>query len=174
MATVSPLPMLMRDGVTVRPPRGNELKDLARELSEDPESSRWLGNDVAATERWFYSEGVGAFIIECDGRPAGVITFEEQPDPDYRHASIDIGLLGWCVNRGVGTAALRALIRWLIDVRGHHRVTIDPATDNARAIRAYTKVGFRPVGVMRKSERGSDGTWHDNLLMDLLSHELDY
>ena len=55
---------------------------------------------------------------------------------------------------------------------GHHRLVIDPAADNAAAIRCYSKVGFRPVGVMRKYERGVDGTWHDGLLMDLLAHEL--
>jgi L-amino acid N-acyltransferase YncA len=40
------------------------------------------------------------------------------------------------------------------------------------AIRAYEKVGFRRVGVMRSYERGPDGSWHDNLLMDLLAGEL--
>jgi aminoglycoside 6'-N-acetyltransferase len=29
-------------------------------------------------------------------------------------------------------------------------VTIDPSVDNAAAIRSYEKVGFRPVGVMRR------------------------
>lgn len=33
-------------------------------------------------------------------------------------------------------------------------------------------VGFRPVGVMRRYERGADGDWHDGLLMDLLADEL--
>jgi len=33
-------------------------------------------------------------------------------------------------------------------------------------------VGFRPVGVMRRYERGADGTFHDGLLMDLLAEEL--
>jgi aminoglycoside 6'-N-acetyltransferase len=28
------------------------------------------------------------------------------------------------------------------------------------------------VGVMRRYERGPDGTWHDGLLMDLLPEEL--
>jgi len=32
-------------------------------------------------------------------------------------------------------------------------------------------VGFKPVGIMRKYECGSDGTWHDGLLMDLLAEE---
>jgi aminoglycoside 6'-N-acetyltransferase len=49
---------------------------------------------------------------------------------------------------------------------------IDPAADNAAAIRAYEKVGFRPVGVMRQYERLPGGEWHDGLLMDLLADEL--
>ena len=61
-------------------------------------------------------------------------------------------------------------MRHLIDDRGHHRITIDPATANAAAIRAYEKVGFRPVGVMRRHERDVDGDgWHDSLLMELLA-----
>jgi aminoglycoside 6'-N-acetyltransferase len=56
--------------------------------------------------------------------------------------------------------------------RGHHRLTIDPNVANEHAIRAYAKVGFRPVGVMRSYEKNADGTWHDNLLMDLLAGEL--
>ena len=64
------------------------------------------------------------------------------------------------------------LARYLIDVRGHHRLTIDPAASNARAIRSYESIGFRRVGVMRAYERGPDGTWHDGLLLDLLAGEL--
>ena len=66
---------------------------------------------------------------------------------------------------------MRTLARHLFDDHGHHRIEIDPAADNAAAIRAYTKVGFRPVGITRRSERGADGTWHDGLLMDLLADE---
>ena len=51
-------------------------------------------------------------------------------------------------------------------------MTIDPAAANTRAIRAYEKIGFRPVGVMRQYERAPDGTWRDGLLMDLLAGEL--
>jgi aminoglycoside 6'-N-acetyltransferase len=32
-------------------------------------------------------------------------------------------------------------------------------------------VGFKSVGIMRKYERGPDGSWHDSLLMDLLADE---
>jgi aminoglycoside 6'-N-acetyltransferase len=47
-------------------------------------------------------------------------------------------------------------------------LTIDPSAANERAIRAYGAVGFRPVGIMRRYERGPDGEFHDGLLMDLL------
>ena len=56
--------------------------------------------------------------------------------------------------------------------RGHHRLIIDPAVANERAIATYASLGFKPVGVMRRYERGPDGTWHDGLLMDLLADEL--
>jgi aminoglycoside 6'-N-acetyltransferase len=67
---------------------------------------------------------------------------------------------------------VRQVARHLVEVEGHHRLVIDPAADNAAAIRCYEKVGFRPVGVMRRYERGPDGTWHDGLLMELLAEEL--
>ena len=52
-------------------------------------------------------------------------------------------------------------------VRGHHRVVIDPAASNERAIACYRACGFVPVGVMRRYERDVDGDgWHDGLLME--------
>jgi aminoglycoside 6'-N-acetyltransferase len=90
----------------------------------------------------------------------------------YRSASIDLYLTTPRHRQGLGSEAVRVLARHLIEDRGHHRLTIDPAADNAPAIRAYEKVGFRPVGVMRSYERGPDGIWHDGLLMELLAEEL--
>ena len=89
----------------------------------------------------------------------------------YRHAGMDIYLTTSRYGEGLGTEALRVLARYLFEERGHHRLTIDPAADNAGAIRAYEKVGFRRVGIMRKYERGPDGIWRDGLLMDLLEEE---
>ncbi len=74
----------------------------------------------------------------------------------------------------MGRDAVATLARHLVRDRGHHRITIDPAADNTAAIRCYSAVGFRPVGVMRRYERDVDGEgWHDSLLMDLLAEELD-
>jgi aminoglycoside 6'-N-acetyltransferase len=110
--------------------------------------------------------------VEVDGAVAGGIQYHEELDPDYRHAGIDVYLGGAFQDRGLGSDAVRLLARWLFDVRGHHRLTIDPSVENPRAIRAYEKVGFRRVGVMRRYERHADGQWHDGLLMDMLRDEL--
>jgi aminoglycoside 6'-N-acetyltransferase len=102
------------------------------------------------------------------GEPAGWLGVYEENEPDYRHASLDITLMPAFCDMGLGPEALRTVIDWLVAERGHHRFTIDPAALNARAIAAYEKVGFERVGILRKYERGHDGSWHDGLLMDLV------
>jgi aminoglycoside 6'-N-acetyltransferase len=90
----------------------------------------------------------------------------------YEHAGIDIALLSDWQGQSLGPDAIRTLAQHLIAVRGHHRLTIDPAAHNTHAIKAYERVGFKPVGIMRQYERGPDGTWHDGLLMELLAEDL--
>jgi RimJ/RimL family protein N-acetyltransferase len=108
--------------------------------------------------------------IVVDGAVAGLIQFSEELEPKYRHAEIDLFLDPALHGRGLGTEAVRRVVRHLIDDRAHHRITIDPATENVAAIRAYEKAGFKPVGVMRRSERDvGGGGWHDSLLMELLA-----
>ena len=43
---------------------------------------------------------------------------------------------------------------------------------NVRAISAYAKLGFRPVGILRSYQLMAGGEWVDGLLMDLLASEL--
>jgi aminoglycoside 6'-N-acetyltransferase len=166
------LPTLEADGVTLRPLRDEDLDRLA-DVVAGPGVVEWWGplGDPDAMREDLRNAGA-AFAIEVEGVLAGWLGFSEEADPDYRHAGLDIFLAPEFQGKGLGRAALRLGAQWLLSERGHHRLTIDPARDNARAIRAYEAVGFRPVGVMRRYERGADGRWHDNLLMDLLAEEL--
>ena len=139
-----------------------------------PEVARWWPNyDVERVlSNISLDSDTAVFVVEVDGEVIGSIQYVEEPSPDYRHASIDVYLHPDWHGKGLGTDAVRTLARHLLHDRGHHRLAIDPAVDNERAIRTYKRVGFRTVGVMRAYERGADGEWHDGLLMDLLERDL--
>jgi aminoglycoside 6'-N-acetyltransferase len=143
------------------------------EILSDPEVRHWWGPEDpnVAADDMFDDDAVG-FAIEVDGVMVGGIQYAEENEPGYRHAGIDVFLGSNGRGRGYGPDAVRTLARYLFEVRGHHRLTIDPAAANERAIRTYERVGFRPVGVMRQYERGHDGEFHDGLLMDMLREEL--
>jgi aminoglycoside 6'-N-acetyltransferase len=167
------LPTLRDGGLALRPLTAADVDELAGVVAK-PGVREWWDysvDDAETTREGLLNEG-SAFAIEADGDLAGWLSFTEESDPNYREAWLDIFLAPPFQDRGFGPRSLRLAARWLIDERGHHRLSIDPASDNARAIAAYTAVGFRPVGVMRRYERRSDGRWHDNLLMDLLAEEL--
>ncbi len=155
--------------MTLRPLAEGDEAELLR-IHKTTEVMRWW--DVPE-ERFPWDEPESTRLtIEVDGAVAGLIQFSEELEPKYRHAGIDLFLDPALHGRGLGTEAVRRVVRHLIDERGHHRITIDPATANVAAVRAYEKAGFRPVGVMQRSERdtGGDG-WHDSLLMELLAGE---
>ena len=116
--------------------------------------------------------GISALVVEHDGRVIGFMQFSEEESLQYHHASIELSLHDDYQGRGLGSDAVRTLARYLLSERGHHRLTIDPALRNERAIRCYERVGFQRVGIMRQYERGADGEWHDGLLMDLLAGDL--
>jgi aminoglycoside 6'-N-acetyltransferase len=148
--------------------------DAFVEILAKPEIQRWWGPHTReqVVEELFGDAETTAFAVVLDGAVSGLVTYSEEPDRDYRHAGIDIALHPSAIGRGLGADAVRTLARYLLDDRGHHRLTIDPAAANEQAIRCYERVGFRPVGVMRRYERAADGNWRDGLLMDLLVGEL--
>jgi aminoglycoside 6'-N-acetyltransferase len=159
--------------VTLRLLTDDDRAEIKRIL-DDPSVARWWGPGgiEARLDEWFDDDGTVRYAIEVAGSVVGTVQYHEENEPDYRHAGLDIFLDAEHQGRGLGSDALRTLARHLIEVRGHHRLTIDPSAANERAIRAYARIGFRPVGVMRRYERGADGTFHDGLLMELLADEL--
>jgi aminoglycoside 6'-N-acetyltransferase len=151
--------------VVLEPVRPEHAQPL-REMRSSPEVARWWN---PAPDGWPLEPEppLEKRAIVVDGELAGYIQFEEELDDDFRHADVDIFLGPASQDRGLGTEAMRAIVRHLVEERGHHRVTLSTAVDNARAIRVYEKVGFRRVGVMRKSSRSHvSGEWDDELLME--------
>jgi aminoglycoside 6'-N-acetyltransferase len=162
--------ILRGERVLLRRGRPEDAEELFQ-IRNEPEVVRWWGSDDIEEISDQFLEADEGFVVEAYGEVVGAIQYHEEDDPMYRHAGIDIFLTASRHGQGLGTEAIRLLARHLFEERGHHRLTIDPAADNAAAIRAYEKVGFRRVGIMRNYERGPDGAWHDGLLMDMLREE---
>ena len=169
-----PRPVLAGRLVRLRPGGPGDAERLRAILAEESVSQWWGEPDpLAVLEADMRGDDDTVLLVmEIGGQVAGGIQYVEEDTPMYRHAGIDIFLAGRFQGQGAGTEAIGLLARFLFEERGHHRITIDPAAANVQAIRSYTKVGFRPVGVMRQYERGGDGQFHDGLLMDLLREEL--
>jgi aminoglycoside 6'-N-acetyltransferase len=163
------LPTLRGEGLVLRPLVEDDVDALVAILAE-PEVARWWGPQAEHPDRDELLGPEARFAIVVEGAVAGWLACDENTDPMYRHVGLDIFLTTRLHGQGLGREALRLAIGHYLEC-GHHRFTIDPAAHNERAIRAYSAVGFKPVGRLRDYELGADGTWHDGLLMDLLASE---
>jgi aminoglycoside 6'-N-acetyltransferase len=164
---------LRGERVLIRPLEAADVPQIAA-IQAQPSVARWWGepDEAKLRRKAAGTDDSTVFAIELDGEVVGLVQYYEHEGDTYRHAGIDLFLSEEVHGQGLGTDAVRTMALHLVRDRGHHRLVIDPAADNTAAIRAYEKVGFRPVGVMRKSERLPGGEWHDGLLMDLLADEL--
>jgi aminoglycoside 6'-N-acetyltransferase len=161
--------------VLLRSPTVDDVVAIVAILAEPAVAPWWPRYDRDRIEREFVTDvddDTTVYVIEVDGGVAGVIQSWEEPDEEYRHAGMDIAVSTAWHGKDVAVAALRGLARHLIEDLGHHHLTIDPAAANARAIRCYEKLGYRPVGVLRQNELGADGVFRDTLLMDLVADDL--
>lgn len=156
--------------LVLRPLAAGDEHELLR-IHRTPEVLRWW--DLPDPGFPFEDEPESTRLtVELAGAIAGLVQFYEEPTPKYRHAAVDLFLDPALHGRGLGTEVMRRVVRHLLDERGHHRITIDPAVANLAAIKAYERVGFKTVGVMHRYERDVDGTgWHDGLLMELIARE---
>ena len=163
---------LRGERVLLRPLTEEDVPVL-REALATPEVARWWGGEQDR-DGWPWTDDPSAvrYAVVVAGEVAGLIQYAEETDPDYRSAGVDVFLHPRWSGRGLGTEAVRTIVTHLIRDRGHHRLTIDPAVANEAAIRCYAKVGFRPIGVLRRYWRDGGGVWRDGLLMDLLADEL--
>ena len=146
--------------VLLRPLAGADLPWL-REAARQPSVAAWwdVGTGVGWVDEVLADDDVVPYVVEAAGQAIGFVQWSEERDPGYRCAWIDLFIVDGAQGAGYGREVVRTLAQWLVEQRGHHRIEIDPAADNVRAIRAYEAVGFRPIGVARRRERTVDGGW---------------
>src|SRR4051812_10722632 len=105
------VPVLTTPRLRLRPLADDDIAPLLEIVND----SEWWGE--SSDEEDLRCDGK-AFAIEVDGELAGWVGFDEENDPDYRFASLDITLAPAYQERGIGPEALRAVIDWLGRDRG--------------------------------------------------------
>jgi RimJ/RimL family protein N-acetyltransferase len=163
---------LTGERVTLRPMTEDDW-DCVCAWNADPGVLRWTDGPDAAPRppedtKWIYrSVSVFAyvFIIEFEGKPIGDIWLQKLnlphirecfPGRDLRRIDPEIGRKDlWA--KGLGTDAIRTLLRFAFEVERADGVYADVSHDNPRSWRAFEKAGFRPL-------EGAEGVivWRDN------------
>ncbi len=113
----------------------------------------------------------GVFVIEEDGRPAGVMEFEEA---NRRSRIAHLGGLALHPDfrgRGLADEAAREFQRHLLLDLGYHRLQLETYGFNDRAMRHAERSGFVREGLKRRAYR-RHGEWVDGVTYALLREDL--
>lgn len=88
---------------------------------------------------------------------------------DARNGSIGI-YMGTKHSKGYGTEAVKLMVNYLFREKNAHRVELSVLGENTRAIKCYTKAGFKECG--RKHEYCyHDGHYDDLIMMEILKED---
>lgn len=105
---------------------GEKAADIAARIAQETDRSRRL-------------------ILELDGRPIGEMNYGPNED-----GSAWLGIKICEITQqehGYGKIFLSLLIRWLFEVQGYQKVTVDTDRENRRSQHVYRQLGFRQVRV---------------------------
>jgi RimJ/RimL family protein N-acetyltransferase len=88
-----------------------------------------------------------------------------------RSAEIGMWIRASEAGKGIGSAALEALLEWGFTEWPWRRLSWRTDTDNAASRRVAAKAGLREEGVLRRYQRGTTGTMRDTVCCAILKEE---
>jgi len=141
--------------LVVRPQPESTIVEKFRAWSANQESTRAWFTIVAQEDDGL----VGSISLFCAQAPTRAATL-----------AISIGPEHW--SRGLGTDALRVMVRYGFQELGLNRIGLGVWAFNDRAIAAYRKAGFVEEG-RRRQMTFHAGRFHDEVLMRILRTEWD-
>ena len=111
-----------------------------------------------------------ATIVTKENKPLGWVSrYGEKKNPHVWLVGIDI-CRDTCLNRGLGTEALRLWVDYVFAISDVHKLGLDTWSFNPRMIRVAEKVGFAYEGRQREM-RQWQGEWLDLLHFGILREE---
>ena len=127
---------------------------LLRRWLAEPHVAKWWGDpdeELQGIEAAMTSAETRPLIVELDGVPVAYLqSYDPHLEPDHLYQDQPAGTLGIDISigepdltgKGHGSAIIRQFCADLF-ASGASRIVIDPDPQNAQAIRAYGKAGFR-------------------------------
>jgi RimJ/RimL family protein N-acetyltransferase len=173
------VPTLSDTNATLRRVRAEDVERFLA-LDSDPEIHEMFGGsrntyrpmttEAAQAIVKHLSEHQYAWVIEHAAEVIGSARLD-RVDMQDRRASFAIGILSpKCLGKGIGTEAMRLVLRFAFEQLNLHRVSLRVLAYNHRAIRAYQKCGFVIEGHEREAAL-VNGQWHNDVIMGLLDRE---
>ncbi|QHC56656.1 RimJ/RimL family protein N-acetyltransferase [Rathayibacter tanaceti] len=128
-------------------------------------------NDLLRSWSANASPGSVGFAVEeeADGSLAGHVALWGGAAPQ-RCGTLAVVLGPYARGRGLGTDAVRTLVRYGFAELGLHRIELRAWAFNKRARAAYRRSGFIEEG-RRRDALFHAGRFHDEILMSVLAHE---
>lgn len=100
--------------------------------------------------RWFEARlaapGTRIWVFEVDGKPAGQIRYDR--DPDGRSAEISFSVARGQRGRGIGTEMIRRTCPLAVEELGVEEIVAVAFAENAPSYRAFLRCGFTTPGVI--------------------------
>jgi RimJ/RimL family protein N-acetyltransferase len=143
----------MRRDVVVPQPAGSAFEQFRP----------WSANDPANPDAGF------SVVDLADGQLVGRVTLW---GATWRTRAAELGVIIGDEHRGrgMGSDAIRVLLRLAFADLGLHRVELRTPAYNDPALAAYRRVGFSEEG-RRREVAWHAGRWHDEVLMSVLERE---
>lgn len=175
--------ILETERLTLRPFTPDDAQDMFDNWASDPEVTRHLTwkthTDVSQTRAWLefrqsqYADPKyygWCLVLKETGRAVGDLSVVHVND-DLRCAE-----LGWVLSRslwgkGLMPEAGRAVIDFLLDEVGFHRVEARHSAQNPKSGRAMLKCGMRYEGMLRQSGLDADRNFVDLAIYSILTSD---
>jgi aminoglycoside 6'-N-acetyltransferase len=137
------------DGILLRPTTRDDLRILRTFFTDPGFYERWGGKPLSDSEinaRYLGSRSpaVECFIVEERGRAVGFVQYHVADDGG-EGGGMDLIVAPSERSRGLGTAVVQAVARFVKTELCWERFTVDPDLSNPRGINFWRNVGFAPL-----------------------------
>ncbi len=140
-----------------------------RSIQDKPEYRSMIADDPVERLADYIADPNYALLIWDNPKPRG---FALLADLENASATIELRRLALAdAGKGEGQRLLSALKDHVFGTLQAHRLWLDVAADNLRAIAAYRKAGLVDEGVMREAWQRRDSRRVDLLIMGMLRRE---